>query len=77
MGLFGFGKKKEDDGDSPEETENMDDDEQYIEEETKAVSTEDMNIPVEITRLKAQVESLGELRKSTQERFSRVSNIKE
>lgn len=71
--MFGFGKKKEDDGDSPEETENMDDDEQYIEEETKAVSTEDMNIPVEITRLKAQVESLGELRKSTQERFSRVS----
>ncbi|NOZ81523.1 MAG: hypothetical protein GXP63_07725 [DPANN group archaeon] len=74
MGIFGKGRKKQEEADTDaDDLEGLDDDEQYLDDDTKAAGAEEMNLSVEITRIKAQLEALGELRKNTQERFGRIS----
>jgi chromosome segregation ATPase len=86
MGLFGLGKKKKDkekppeEGNAPPEDQEGNGEEEEEEEpepepqpEAQPASASEGKIFAEITKMKAQLDSLAEMRKVTSERFTRVS----
>ncbi len=82
MGFFGFGKKKDDsqpgEGGAPDSGDKSGSEEEEEEpepepEQQQAPSGGDGKVFAEITKIKAQLDSLSEMRKLTSERFTRVS----
>jgi len=66
MGLF---RKKEEEGDIESDF----DDEKYLSDDSKEEKKEEMNVPAEIVKIKATLDSLSEIRRATQENFTRIT----
>ncbi|KHO45594.1 MAG: hypothetical protein QS98_C0009G0003 [archaeon GW2011_AR3] len=76
MGLFGFGKKEaapEEKQEGGEESEEEEEPAPEPEQQAAPVGASDGRLLAEVTKIKAQLDSLAEMRKLTSERFTRVS----